>query len=108
MAGIKGKSGGARSGAGRPSLKEKNNKKLFSLSVEAIEKLDFYSKELGVSKSDIIDSLCLLYLDKQNKDILHCPECGKPLAWESLLAVVESEVECICGYSTHVGEPASI
>lgn len=105
MAGIKGKSGGKRSGAGRTSLKEKGNKKLLSISDEATKLLEFYSKELGYSMSDIVDALCILYLDKGNKDITHCPQCGKPLAWESLIPMIGCDVECKCGYEMHIGEP---
>lgn len=103
MAGVKGKSGGKRPGAGRSSLKEKRNQKLISLSDDAAARLEYYSKELGYSKSDIIDALCLLYLDRHNSDITHCPKCEKPLAWESLLSIVECDVECECGMCIHIG-----
>lgn len=99
---MKGKSGGKRHGAGRSSLKEKRNQKLISLSNEAANQLEYYSKELGYSKSDIADALCLLYLDKRNSDITHCPQCGKPLVWESLLSVICCDVECQCGYTTRI------
>lgn len=104
MAGIRGKSGGKRVGSGRPSLKDKTNKKLISLSNTALESLEYYSKELGLSKSDILDALCVFYLDKNNKDITHCPKCGKPLVWESLLTNTKCDVECVCGYIAHVGD----
>lgn len=104
MAGVKGKSGGKRSGAGRSSLKEKRNQKLISLSDEASNSLEYYSKKLGYTKSDIVDALCLLYLNKRNMDITHCPKCEKPLVWESLMTAIECDVECECGFKTHVGE----
>lgn len=104
MAGTKGKSGGKRAGSGRPSLKEKANKKLIALSDQALEALEYYSKELGMSKSDILDNLCILYLDQHNKDITHCPKCGKPLVWESLVSMVDFDIECTCGHCMHIGE----
>lgn len=95
--------GGKRHGAGRPSLNK--TKSLISLSDQAFSSLEYYSKELGYNKSDLVDALCLLYLDKRNKDIMHCPQCGKPLVWEALLSVIECDIECECGYKTHIGEP---
>lgn len=102
MAGIKGKSGGKREGAGRISLKKKEARTSISLSDSAAEALNKYSEELGISKSDIVDALCLLYLSNSNQDILHCPECGKPLAWDVFIQVVECEITCNCGYTTNI------
>ncbi|MFV0326127.1 MAG: hypothetical protein ACK5LF_17405 [Bacteroides xylanisolvens] len=95
------KRGGKRPGAGRPSLKK--TKRLISLSEQANSYLEYYSKELGINKSDIVNSLCVLYLDTNNKDIIHCSKCGKPLVWEPLVPMIECEVECKCGYKMHIG-----
>lgn len=104
MAGKKGKSGGKRPGAGRPSLNYKGKKKLVQLSDQAANSLEYYSKELGISMSDIVDSLCVMYLDTSNKDITHCPKCKKPLVWEALVPMTEFDVECTCGYVAYIGE----
>ena len=106
MSETKGKRGGKRQGAGRPSLKKIKN--LVSLSEQANSYLEHYSKELGLNKSDIVNKLCILYLDTTNKDIIHCPKCRKPLAWEPLLQVVECEIECACGNKIHIGEDPEI
>lgn len=96
------KRGGKRPGAGRPALNK--SKSLIALSAQAHSSLEYYSKELGINKSDLVNSLCILYLDKNNKDILHCPQCGKPLAFEAFLPVIGCDVECTCGYVTYIGE----
>lgn len=96
------KRGGKRAGAGRPSLNK--SKSLLSLSKQACASLEYYAKELGINKSDLVNSLCIFYLGKENKDILHCPKCGKPLAFEALLPVIGCAVECTCGYVTYIGE----
>ena len=70
MSGVKGKSGGKRSGAGRSTLKEKSIRKSLLLSDQANTLLEQYSKELGVSRSDLVDALCIMYLNKDNKSIL--------------------------------------
>lgn len=105
---IKNKWGGKRAGAGRSSLKKKTNKKMISLSDQALTALDYYSSHLKISRADIVDALCILYLHKGNKDIFHCPACGKPLAWESLLQVIGCIVTCECGYESHIGENEEI
>lgn len=104
MAGIKGKSGGKREGAGRTSIYKKESQKLIKISDQVKETLKYYSMSLGFSESDIIEALCLLYLQKDNMDITHCPQCGKPLAWEAIISVMGCDVECECGYETYVGE----
>lgn len=96
------KRGGKRPGAGRPALKKTKN--LISLSEQANNSLEYYSKELGLNKSDIVNNLCILYLDTNNKDVIHCPKCGKPLVWEPLLPVLECEVECKCGHIILIGK----
>lgn len=104
MAGTKGKSGGDRPGSGRTSLKKKEKRVSVYISQSSETVLTEYTEQLGISKSDIVDALCLLYLSKSNKDILHCPKCGKPLVWDALLQAVEYDVECTCGYSAHIGD----
>lgn len=104
MAGIKGKSGGKRKGSGRTSIFKKETQKLIKMSDQSRSILKYYSENLGICESDIIESLCLLYLQKDNKDITHCPQCGKPLAWEAIISVMGCDVECECGYETYVGE----
>lgn len=99
MAGKKGRSGGKRTGSGRPSLKEKQNKSIFTLSDQAKDTLEYYSKTLCLSKSDIVDDMCLLYLSSSNKDIVHCPKCYRPLCFEPVqnLHVGDFEIKCDCG-----------
>lgn len=71
-----------------------------TLSTQAFERLAFYSKHLGVEASEIVNDLIIMYLDRDNKDITHCPKCGKPLVWESIITVTGCEVKCECGYTT--------
>lgn len=98
--------GGARKGTGPKNLRNKKNRKLIVLSDTALERLEFYAKSLGYSQSDIIDALCDNYLNRCNKDIDHCPQCGKPIAWEALITVMSCEVTCLdCGYVSFVGDP---
>lgn len=82
MGGIKGKSGGARPGAGRTSLSKRNDNKRIPVSNQIHDLLTQYSDGLGLSRSDIVESLCLLYLDKRNKDIDHCPKCESPVFFD--------------------------
>lgn len=98
MAGIKGRSGGARTGAGRTSLSKKNNNKRIPISDQIYDLLSEYSVGLGLSKSDIVESLCLLYLDRHNKDIEHCPKCSRPVFWGFVQGGPEKcEAKCQCG-----------
>ena len=71
-----------------------------TLSPQAFERLAFYSKHLGVEASEIVNDLIIMYLDRDNKDITHCPKCGKPLVWESIITVTGCEVKCECGCTT--------
>ena len=95
MAGIKGKSGGARQGAGRSSAYKKDGNKRVIISDEVYDLLSRYSEGLGLSRSDIVNALCLLYLDKHNKDIMHCQKCGKPILFEFVQTC--DSAECACG-----------
>jgi hypothetical protein len=102
---IKDNRGGKRVAAGRPSLKKKNNKKLIALSDQAVSALEYYSGRLGISMADVVDTLCVFYLDKSNSDILHCPKCGNPIAFMPLIHVVGCDAECvICGEKLYMGE----
>ena len=47
--------GGARSGAGRKSLKKKDKDLHIKVSQEAYNSFDWYSMKLGISKSDLIE-----------------------------------------------------
>lgn len=96
MGGLKGKSGGARPGAGRKALKKKDSSKLIRLSKQSKLLLEFYSSSIGISQSDIVDTLCLLYLCKENKDIIHCPTCGNPIFFEPVQGTGSGICEIIC------------
>lgn len=98
--------GGARKGTGPKNLRNKKNRKLIVLSDSALERLELYAKNLGYSQSDIVDALCDNYLNHRNKDITHCPQCGKPIAWKAFLTVMSCEVTCPdCGHISLVGDP---
>lgn len=70
MPGVKGKSGGARPGAGRPSVSKKNANKRLCVSDESYDILTYQSNKYGLSRSDIVDILCKsnLYDDLLNSD----------------------------------------
>ncbi|WP_147381239.1 hypothetical protein [Parabacteroides sp. AM08-6] len=104
MAGIKNKSGGARPGAGRKTLKKKDSSKLIRLSKQGKFLLEFYSSSIGISQSDIVDTLCLLYLCKENKDITHCPTCGNPIFFEPVQGTGSGICEIICKNCNHTTE----
>ena len=104
MAGIKGKSGGKRPGAGRKTLREKENTKLIRLSEKSKNLLEFYSSSIGISQSDIVDTLCLLYLGKENKDITHCLTCGNPIFFEPVQGTGSGNCEVVCKNCNHTTE----
>lgn len=108
MAGIKGRSGGKRTGAGRKSVYDKSEQKLIKLSAQTKKTLRYYSDSIGINESDLIEALCLLYLDKSNSDITHCPECGEPIFFDFVQGTIAGEIEitCQCGYGMKIGEPA--
>lgn len=96
MAGKKGKSGGARTGTGRTSMSKRNNNKRIPVSDQIHDLLTKYSIGLGLSRSDIVESLCLLYLDKHNKDIEHCSKCESPIFFDFVQGSVIGKVDVTC------------
>ena len=90
------KRGGARPGAGRPSLTQKNSALHVKIAKQELETLGYFSKSMKINKSELINALISLYLSEDNKDIAFCSECGAPLILKPLLDDNEGETTTVC------------
>lgn len=72
-----GKRGGARPGAGRPTIAKKEVSLHVKVSKKEADILTFYSKAVGLNKSEIVNML----LSGLNHDVVCCSECHTPIAY---------------------------
>lgn len=91
--------GGARPGAGRK--KSDNAKKTFScrLSDQVESLLSDFTEGTGLTKTQLVEYSLFNSLSYNNPDVVYCPDCGKPVAFKSLIPYNDSSrFKCKCGY----------
>lgn len=93
------KRGGKREGAGRPTPE---NPKKHTLSLLVTTRVDEALKEYAgtaMSRNDLVNNVLFYYLSQGNNDFVHCPVCGKPVAF---IPTVQAEgtvtFQCRCGH----------
>lgn len=91
--------GGKRPNSGLKQLRPKELKITLKMSKKVNDTLNRYSESTGISKSDLVDAILSLQLHRENRDFIHCPGCGEPLAYAPIIpATGLTEFTCKCGH----------
>lgn len=92
--------GGKRPNSGVKQIRVKELRVTLKMSQQSSDLLTRYSKGVGVSRSDLLDALIVMSLNKDNRDIIHCPKCHEPVAYSPIIPLSgETEFTCKCGYT---------